>query len=381
MLVLMDAPPIPTKDEIVYIFTTGANSKPTYRRGILDLLTYPTGHVQQFSYRRSDIRPSVNQLLSSPTEKKAVVVFVDMDPQALATYVPLRWVNILEILPPLVSDRGYDPEERVKFFLEIGNYVEYQRSEGFRQWHQHLSSLDANREVKAGRATYFVVSGPNIFSAPQASGLLSWENLVTSVSHSSRFRDAIFLRLNHLRTYGEEQAEIPLCSYSHGPRSYLLRPGQAYQLDFDVFANPKATRSQKDSGVVTLTCSSELVEVTKPFQSVVSGLVQQSVILSCKRTIEETGAALSVEIGEPVEGVVNTPSPVLFLQMSISRSTLWTFVVLVFLGGLLVSLDKETMATISCSPALFIWLAKLLGSVCLARAAFLAFRKLPSGQG
>jgi hypothetical protein len=79
--------------------------------------------------------------------------------------------------------------------------------------------------------------------------------------------------------------------------------------------------------------------------------------------------------------VVNTPSPVLFLQMSISRSTLWTFVVLVFLGGLLVSLDKETMATISCSPALFIWLAKLLGSVCLARAAFLAFRKLPSGQG
>jgi hypothetical protein len=304
-----------------------------------------------------------------------------MDFNAVATYVPLRWVNILETIPPLVSDRGHDPEDRVQFFLQIGSYVEYKMSASFRQWHADLSPLDAARDVTGGGARYFVVSGPNIFPSPQASDLLRWENLVTAVSQSSRFSNAIFLRLDHLRSYGRKQAEVHLSPYHHGRRSYPLTPGQAYQLDFDVFANPHATRSQKDSGVVTLTCSSELVEITKPFQSVVSGLVQQSAILSCKRTIEETRAALSIEIREPIEAVVNTANPVLLLEMGVSGRKLLAFLVCVFLGGLLVSSDKEAMAAIFCSPALWAWLAKFVGSAFLTGAAYLAFRKLPSGQG
>jgi len=376
----MDGLPMPVKDEIVYIFTTAANSKPAYRRGILDLLTYPAGHVQQFSYRRSDIHPSLNKLAIAANERNAVVIFVDMD-QGGATYLPLRRVNILEVSPPLASDRQQDPEERVKFFLQLEDYVEYRKSVGFRQWHEALSPLDAVREVRGGRDRYFVVSGPNVFSATHASELLSWENLVTAVSQSSRFRDGIFLRLSHLTPYRGQGPEVHLNPYSHGPRSYPLRPTQAYQLDFDIFVKPSTTPSRSQSPVVTLTCSSELIEVTKPFQSVVSGLVQQCAILSCKRTIEKTRAALSIEIREPIEAVVNTANPVLLLEMSVSRGMLWAFVVLVFFGWLLLSSDKEAMAAISCSPALWVWLAKFFGSAFLTIAAVLAFRKLPSGQG
>ncbi len=371
---------MPANDEILYLFTTAANSKPTYRRGILDLLTYPSGHVQQFSYRRSDIHPSVDRLVSLKTEAKAVVVFVDMDPNKVATYVPLRRVNILELTPTLVADPTYNPEERVKLFLRIGSYIEYQSSGDFRQWHQLLAALDAAREVKAGRAKYFVVPGPDVFGIPQAPEQLSWEYLVNAVAHSTRFSDSIFLRLSHVHFYGRGQAEVTLGAYREGPRAYSLRPGQAYQLDFDVFVKPGAAPSQGQSPIVMLTSSSEVITATKPFQSVVSGLVQESAILSCKRTIEETRAALTMEIGEPVKDVVNTPSPVLLLDVSVSRRVLWVFLILVFLGGLLVSSDKDALGVILPNPALWLWLAKFVGSVLLTIAAFMAFRKLPSGQ-
>jgi hypothetical protein len=305
---------------------------------------------------------------------------VDLDPNLVATYVPLRRVTILEITPPLVTDPTYNPDERVKLFLQLGSYIEYKSSGDFRQWHQHLAVLDATREVKANRAKYFVVPGPDVFSTPQAPEQLSWEYLVNAVGHSARFRDSIFLRLSHVRSYGPRGADVRLGTYREGPRTYLLRPGQAYQLDFDIFVKPGAAPSQGQSPIVTLTSSSELITATKPFQSVVSGLVQESAIISCKRTIEETRAALTIEIGEPVKDVVNTPSPVLLLDVSVSRRVLWVFLVLVFLGGLLVSSDKDALGVILPAPALWLWLAKFAGSVLLTIAAFMAFRKLPSGQ-
>jgi hypothetical protein len=367
-------------DDVIYIFTTAGKSKPTYRRGILDLLAYPAGHIQQFSYRRSDIHPLMSKLIRPGKNKKGVVVFVDVDAQRIATYVPLRQVAITEIYPALGSDPPRDPEERVKLFLLLDDYVEYPTAASPRLWHEALLCLDTVREVQGERARYFVVPGPVVFDPLHASELLTWENLVRAVSQSARFGNAFFLRLNHLKSYRRRRKEVRLVADQYGPRSYSLTPGHAYQLDFEVFANPNSTRSQKDAGKVTLTCSSELVEITKPFQSVVSGLVQQCAILSCKRTIENTGAVLSVEIVEPEEGVVNTPNPVLLLQVSVSRPVLIWFVILVFLGGLLVSSDKDALATFTCSPELWVWLAKFFGSILLAAAAFLAFRKLPSGR-
>jgi hypothetical protein len=374
--------PVGANDEIIYLFTTAGEAKPTYRRGILDSLTYPTGHVQQFSYRRSDIDPLVNPRVSSVTDAKAVIVFVDMDEQHVPTYMPLRWVTLLDLRPLLCLDNDprYDPEEKVRFFLQLEDYVEYQEPGGYRQWHESLRILDAAREARKGGGRYFVVTGPNKLSAPKA-GQLSWENLVTAVSQSSRFRNAIFLRLNHLRPYGRELADVPLNPYGDGPRTYLLRPGQDYQLDFDIFVGSGTTSSQSRSPVVTLASSSELITTTRPFQSVVSGLVQQFTILSCKRTVEETRAGLSVEIDEPVIGVVNTPNPVLLLDVRVSRGTLVLFLVLVFFGSLLISSDKDVLPIVLGAKDLLVWLFKIAGSVCFAGAAYLAFRKLPSGQG
>lgn len=112
----------------------------------------------------------------------------------------------------------------------------------------------------------------------------------------------------------------------------------------------------------------------------VSGLVQQHAILSCKRTVEEAESALSVEIGEPVENIVNTSNPVFLLKMDVSRQILVAFIVLVFMGSLLVSSDKDALAVFTCSPDLWGWLAKIAGSALLALAAYLGFRKFPSGQ-
>jgi hypothetical protein len=372
---------MPARDKLVYLFTTAGFSKPTYRRGILDLLAYPLGHIERFSYRRSDIHPSVDQLLSSATERKGMVVFVDTDPGRNPTYMPLRWVSIREPVPSLGSGPAHEPEERVKFFLQIGEYVEYQTSKDFRQWHQQLTFLDAIREVEAKGPRYFVVPGENVLGRARATRQLDWENLVTAVSKSSKLSDAVFLRLDHLRLYPGDQTEVELRPYVHGARTYLLRPGQAYLLGFDIFAKQSPTPSKAKAPNVTLTCSSELVNTTKPFQSVVSGLMQQFAILSCKRTIEETRAALSAEIDEPVKDAVNTPNPVLLLEISVSRRTLRTFLALVFLGGLLVSSDKEALGVFLCSPGLWVWIAKFVGSAFLTGAAYLAFRKLPSGQG
>jgi len=373
---------MPASVDILYLFTTAANSKPTYRRGVLDLLTYPAGHVLPFSYRRSDIADPVDSLIAPGRETPAVVVFVDFDPKLPTAYLPLRRVSILEVSPPLRPGSTTDPEERIEFFLRLEEYIEYNPAEDFRQWHNALTALDTAREVKGNRARYFVVAGRNVFDPPRGQEQLNWENLVKAVAESTRFGDSIFLRLGRVAAYGSGRNDAPLNPYREGrPRTYLLRPGHAYQLDFDVYVKPGTAALRGRSPKVTVTSSSELIITTKPFQSVVSGLVQQSAIISCKRTIEDTRAALTVEIDEPIPDVVNTPGPVLLLDLSVPRWVVVGFCILVFLGSLLVSSDKETWAELVCSAAVWTWLAKIAGSGLLAVAAFMAFRKLPAGQG
>lgn len=373
-------------DKLIYLFTTAG--KPTYRRGILDLLSYPTGHIQQFSYRVSDIHPAAYERLTSTKQEDAVVVFVDMDAQDVATYVPIRWVKILETVAPS-SD---DPEEKAKLCLQLESYIGYQTAADLKAWHYNLSVwLDSVRNEKKRGERYFVVAGHNVFESPPGSGQPSWENLVNLVSKSSRLGDAIFLRFDHLTSYGQPRAKVQLKPYRDGPRTYMLRPGQNYRLDFDVFVKQIGGSSQTGAPNVSLISSSELVVTTKPFQSIVSGLVQQFAVLSCKRTVERIKAALSVEIAEPKPPMVNTPNPVLLLEVSVSTKTLCWFLVLVFFGGLLVAFDKDALAgflgLVGGSSQSFAasWLSlsllfvKCAGSVLLACAAYLAFRKLPSG--
>ena len=360
----------------VYFFTTAADTKPTYRRGILDLIAYPPGHIIQFSYRRSDIHRSVLSTEREHVFKNGVVVFVDTErdkPQE-GTYVPLRWVEILRIYPP--ASQSHEPEDRIKFFLQIGSYVEYSGGARLGQWDGVLKALDKVRQREAEGQRYFVVSGENLVGTKVPSDHVGWERLVRALSDSSRFRDAVFIRLHPLASFRTAAREVKLRPYRDGPRAYVLRPGQDYQLDFDVFIKTVRTAAPR----VTLTCSGEIIKTTKPFQSVVSGLVKQYAILSCKRTIEEAESALSVEIGEPVADVVNTPNPVFLLKIDVSRRILVAFIVLVFMGSLLVSSDKDALAVFNCSPDLWVWLAKIAGSALLAWAAYLGFRKFPSGQ-
>ena len=45
---------------MLFIYTGADEKSPTYRRGILDALSYPAGHVMEFSYRVKYIEKSLH---------------------------------------------------------------------------------------------------------------------------------------------------------------------------------------------------------------------------------------------------------------------------------------------------------------------------------
>ena len=138
----------------------------------------------------------------------------------------------------------------------------------------------------------------------------------------------------------------------------------------------------RDETQLSVSCSNELVELDQPSQSIVSGLAEKSALVSCKRTVEDTIAVLTIKLKEPTRGVVNTPRPILHLHISLPGAILWTFVLLVFAGGLFVSADSNLIKEISATsyPVALALACKIVGSACLARAAHLALRQLPSGK-
>jgi hypothetical protein len=364
------------KNGIVLLFTTAEEKKPGYRRGILDTVCYPAEHRIRYSYRRKHIQDDLCKS-GALRNRNALVVFVDVDEQGQPTYFPLRRVRIVDIEPPMMDGKPDDPEQRFIFSISLGEFVAYDSSRDSQQWHPFVATFDDKRGFKDKTPSYFVIPAKDDFSGRTRPCLAAWESLVKFLSESHKLRDAVFLSVGHPYEGHPGKSQVPLKEYkAYGP-TYHVRPGKVYKLDLALYERPDATRRTQ----LKLSSSSETLEVNPPFQSVVSGLAQQTAIIACKRTIGETIAVLSVGLREPTKEAINTPNPVFLLRIAIWWPILVGFLLLVGLGSFLLSVDKDVVreAFPWTLPAVTALLSKALGSVFLVGAAHLAFRKLPSG--
>ena len=183
--------------------------------------------------------------------------------------------------------------------------------------------------------------------------------------------------------YGKDQA---------AQKAYQLRPNTVYKLDLHVYDLRHTADSAQE---ITVRSSSDLLTVSQPFATTVGGPSDHSVLIACKRTIENTLATFEVDLKQQVDepeaqtkdgakarsANVIAAKPIYMLSISVSRGLLWGFIAFVFVGVLLTNLSKDVFADLHLSrPDTFALIAKIVGAICLAIAAFLGFRKLPSGS-
>jgi hypothetical protein len=214
---------------------------------------------------------------------------------------------------------------------------------------------------------------------------VAWEDLVRAVSKSSEFQSAVFLRLDHITPYASSRVSEQLHHYEDNRLVYRLAPGSMYRLNFSVFENLSSTAPPgKETRLKVLSGAKDILGAGQPFQSLVSGLVEKSTIINCKRTIENIITTLSILVDHEgsSSALVNSPNPTLFVRVSVSRWTLFGFLACVFLGGFSVTVGTDFMKElcVTSHPVAMAAIAKVVGAVLLAAAAFLAFRKLPSGD-
>ncbi|HUI42272.1 MAG TPA: hypothetical protein VL523_09905 [Terriglobia bacterium] len=387
-------------------FYTGADpTKPSYRRGVLDTLSYPGGHVLEYSYRKENIASGLTDLKG----KVAAIVFADVNDAGAPTYMPLRFAEVLDHSPIA----GAGARERIGFLLRLRDFVGYPADDKPDHWHASIAALDQHRHL-ATAPRLFVIEAQikaKHWQPPEASpsgkipeedpgkSLKVWEDLVTNVARSSKLKDAIFVKID-LRNLDaltvpplkpvRRRSLYQVLSLKPAEKRvlYQVRSGNVYQLDICVYQSPPTGGKTAGDAKISLAHSSEVLEVGQPLQSALSGLAQHSALVSCKRTIERNLVALSVTVDEPVTGVVNTPHPFFLLRIALPWIVTVGFVVCVFLGSLLVASDLDTVkgllahapSWLSSQAASVNVLAKWLGAIFLAAAAFLGFRKLPSGQ-
>jgi hypothetical protein len=367
---------------------TAPGKNPSYRQGVLDAICYPNKHLISYSYRRKNVPPFFLAAGLKPlVGKPAVIIFVDFDKDRGATYFPLRKVNIHSAIEDSGTSTSIDDRERVRLFLELGDFVEYRNSEEADQWNSIVQSFDDLREFTGKTPKFFVVSGEDKFKQSTSSPLLAWEEISRALSQSKDFRGATFLRLNdlikHSRGWFDWKRDRRADRKPDGDRLvYQLRPGQIYRLDMSVLEDdglPSANRTKLE----VRASAKDSLDVDQPHQSCVSGLSEKSALIMCKRSIETITTTIAVRTEQPAApGLVNCASPTFFVRIRVSLPILTVFLILVFLGGFLVSIDTDFLRELWIRnwPVITTFFCKLIGAGMLAGAAYLAFHKLPSSQ-
>lgn len=367
----------------ILIYTTANRAKPSYRQGILDALCYPNGHIIPYSYRRHHLEPDLLEK-SRLSGRQAVIIFVDLDANRNVTYFPLRRVTINNIAFEAGTRQPPMPQERVTLSLSLEDFVEYKVSEGKDQWNERVRKFDDRRRIVSDKPAYFVIAGSDHFPRSGNSVAAAWESLVTTVAESAELRSAVFVRLDHMKPYdpGLKMSQ----SQIKGDRFiYRLLPGNIYSLNLCVFERIESNAgASAETKLKVLTSAKDALEAVQPFQSIVSGLVEKTTLIACKRTVEDIIATVTIFVdrGADLSAVVNSPNPTLFVRISVSWRTLVGFVACVVLGGFLVSIDKEFVKELAFTgcPAFWALGGKTVGAFLLATAAYLAFRKLPSAS-
>lgn len=376
---------MPTDDGLILLYT--ALTKPSYLRGLLDALSYPDDHIVRYSYRRKNIHRSLLSVISKLDGRKGLIVFVDTGTEKNVAYYPSRYVEIQKTLDVTWSEKSADDRERLYLPLRLGGFVRYNpdSQSGTSQWHDAVKGFDRIREIEvtppgsADRPKYFVIEGKDVFAQSSESSGLAWEDLVSNLAESEKLKKGVFLRLNHLR----EHALNKVVEMKKGDRLiYSILPAKEYRLDFSVFE-----KHSPDETHVNVRTTNDILVVDRPFQSVVSGLVERSVLIACKRTIESALVTVNVSVSaseDATKVAQQSPNPIIFLQVSPSKLVLFGFAVSALFGSFLVSADAETVQQLWQAFRLpyyasSLWLVRSAGAILFAYAAWIGFRKLPPG--
>jgi hypothetical protein len=383
------------KSDLTLFYTSAEDNRPTYRRGILDALCYPEGHIVQYSYRLRNVHPGLRPVqagaVRAPTN--GVIVFVDVEygtpgenstaPRfTRVTYFPLRRVSIVRF-PSLKAGQRLAERERASYFLRLGEFVDYAGSEKGNQWTAKIADFDGARGFRGEIPQYFVVPGKDVISS-SSNAQTAWEDVVIAIAKSVRLSKATFIRIGSLQEVGKNKDIVPQPFAEE--RVYGLRPGRVYRLNFSLFESSTRPPSLPETVARIRSSSSGFLQVDQSYQSAVSGISERSALIACKRTSEETISVLSIEVGDASEAIVNAPNPNLLVKISLPSYILRLFVILIFLGGYLVSLDDKVVSEMSLFfgdfvtkyPEFWTLCFKLAGAACLALAGWLTFRELPS---
>jgi len=352
---------------------------------VLNALCYPKGQQLELSYQKSYFQSSLFDQRRSLSGRRGVFVFLDYNPTADHEFVPIRFVNILDVAPK-ESAAKYLDGTRVHVRIELDELIPHDA-----KWNTAIAALPGRpkpgpRSPAATRGYYYVILGPNLF--PLHSDISQrdiWLQITDKVAQAKSLSSCVFLSTDHIRPF-RDGAPCTLQSYGPEQKAYALEPNSIYRLDLTVYFPHSVASSDRE---ITVRSSSDLVSVSQPFATAHGGPEDHSVLIACKRTVESTLATLVVDVTAKnvavgasqnfSQAAVVAAKPRYLLSIKPPKAILRAFILFVFLGFFLTSTSKEFYEPWLCYPEIWALFSKTLGAICLARAAFLAFRKLPSG--
>lgn len=372
-----------TQDSIVYLFSSAPPNRPDYKRGVLNALCYPPGHQLELSYKKSYISQSLFAQRSKIKGKRGLFVFLDYK-KPDHDFIPIRFVTLQE-LSPKEEAKQYSDTTRMYIRVELEGLLAFDP-----EWNDRIKSLPSRPKppqgpASAGTEYLYVLEGADLF--PRASDYSQrdvWDHLVEKVADASSLKDCVFLSTGHISPFGKGRP-CEFSVYGENQKAYRLLPNSIYQLDLRIFDRHSSNSTQE----VVIRSSSELLAVSQPFVTGVGGPTDHSALIVCKRTVENTLATLVVDIQARPESdekaTTTQPTSIIaakpryLLAIAPSRSLIVSFTLLAFLGALLTSTSAEFYRDFVCLPEVWALGSKLVGAALLSAAAYLAFRKLPSG--
>lgn len=381
-----DQPPL------IYVFSSVPANRPNYKRGVLNALCYPAGHQLELSYKKSYIKPSLFAERSNLKGRRGVFIFVDYKKEPDHDFIPIRFFDILDVSPKEHAE-SYRDSTRIYVRVQLQQLISYEESSN-----RSLKAIPGRPRppkgpTDAGSTYFYVLEGPDVL--PSTSGYSQrdiWDHLTETVSKVNSLKDCIFLSTGEIRLFSKETTCL-LDAYGREERAYILHPNEIYKMDLRVFDPGQNPDSAQE---IVVRSSTDLIVVSQPFATAVGGPADHSVLLVCKRTVESVLATLVVDVQEVTQitsTAQQTPAstaassevvaakPTYLLSLQPRKWILWLFVCLILIGAALTSTSTEFYKEFGslCRPELWALVSKVLGAAALALAAYLAFRKLPSG--
>ncbi len=378
----------------IYLFSSVPPDRPNYKRGVLNALCYPPGHLTELSYQKSYIEPSLVAQAKSLKGRSAVIVYIDYKLDSDHDFIPIRRSTIAQ-LAPKEEAQSYSPSTRFYARIELLDLIPFEES-----WNQIIRDTPGrpvpHREGWQPGNDFFVLEAEDPFpQSCERSQRDIWDHLVERVAKSRRLEDCIFLATGHLRDFrtGRE------CRFGWfrgtQEKCYQVRPNRIYRMDLRIFDQRHSPDTNQE---ITVRSSSDLLSVSQAFPTVVGGAVDHDLLIVCKRTLEKTLATLVVDVhGRPKLSETERPlskpedqpqpssavicaKPQYLISISFSRSFIVFMLVLILGGAFLTGTSKDFYEDMSvANPVTWALLSKVSGALLLALAAILGLRKLPSG--